>query len=373
LEFDAANNGLNFSAQEFSFRDAREHLYKALTRPTEDDRAHYFGRTFQSVGHIIHHLQDMAQPQHVRNDAHCDLGICALLGQFNPSRYEKFTLANPEAISPHLSANAVTFDRFRDFWTNSSGSGLAQFTNRNFVSAGTNFRMRNGQIVSSSDYANPRPVPSTEAPIGIQQLLADNGLPPARDQGGNLLQGEITFIGSLVDGQLNPRASTLSLFDQDLAKYNATVVYPGVEIVTVDRMFTLNRFNFYAAYPYLIPKAVAYSAGMIDYFFRGKIDLDIEYDEATEGQYVIENKGDEVMKGDFTLYYDAIDGKRYPVAGDSDTTTWRNVTIQPNEKSAPLNAPKTPSDPKPKFSEEYSLVFTGSSDELTPMSQGKNA
>jgi len=63
--------------QEFSLKDAGDYLYRALTLPSLQERKQYFGRTFETLGHIIHHLQDMAQPQHVRNDAHCDQLVCA--------------------------------------------------------------------------------------------------------------------------------------------------------------------------------------------------------------------------------------------------------------------------------------------------------
>ncbi len=43
--------------------------------------------------------------------------------------------------------------------------------------------------------------------------------------------------------------------------------------VTSARIFALNRLNFNAVYPYLIPKAVNYSAGLINYFFRGKLEI----------------------------------------------------------------------------------------------------
>src|SRR3989442_10174937 len=59
--------------QRFSYRDARTLLYNALTSPLGGDRAMSFGLMFQALGHVMHHLQDMAQPQHVRNDQHIEL------------------------------------------------------------------------------------------------------------------------------------------------------------------------------------------------------------------------------------------------------------------------------------------------------------
>lgn len=55
--------------QDYSYKDARHYLYRALTATTEEDRNKYFGLAFQSLGHVAHHVQDMAQPQHTRNDS----------------------------------------------------------------------------------------------------------------------------------------------------------------------------------------------------------------------------------------------------------------------------------------------------------------
>ncbi len=56
--------------QRFSFRSARLKLYHALMEETLTDRQQALGETFEDLGHVIHHIQDMAQPQHVRNDYH---------------------------------------------------------------------------------------------------------------------------------------------------------------------------------------------------------------------------------------------------------------------------------------------------------------
>jgi hypothetical protein len=73
---------INFlvGANHFTYLDARDSFYYALTSNTptaaaalnDTNRRYHWGRTFQALGHITHHLQDMASPQHVRNDAHCD-------------------------------------------------------------------------------------------------------------------------------------------------------------------------------------------------------------------------------------------------------------------------------------------------------------
>ena len=258
----------DFGGQDNSFSDARGYLYKALTLPTKAERDRHFGLTFQTLGHVIHHIQDMAQPQHVRNDAHCDRWYC--IGSLsNPSRYEKYTDINSGNL-PYTGYPSLLFADPRRFWSTGDGRGMAEFSNANFVSAGTNYQLLAGQPAANSEYLLPQPSGFGQ-PTSIGDLLAEEGLTTP-------LTGTVDFVENPIWDRntgiqaTNPRSSTHSIFDADLTAYNATVSYSlfGPR-VTVDRLFTLNRFNFKAAYPQLIPKAVAYGAGMIDYFFRGRI------------------------------------------------------------------------------------------------------
>jgi hypothetical protein len=58
--------------QAYSYRDARESYYQALTSPLPIQRDTAFGITFETLGHVVHLILDMAQPQHVRNDQPLD-------------------------------------------------------------------------------------------------------------------------------------------------------------------------------------------------------------------------------------------------------------------------------------------------------------
>lgn len=331
--------------QASSYRDARQYVYDALTSPAQTDRDKNFGLTFQTLGQVIHHIQDMAQPQHVRNDDHCDRWYCALAGMYNPSLYEKYTDQNRNNL-PYTGYNSAMFPTARQFWTggiNGNGQGMADFTNRNFVSAGTNFTGALAAIVKNPNYPSPD---------GIGAILITRQVTDADLLGANQpLNGEIDFIGTPVMDSYrggasgtNSRTSSYSLFDADLS------------IIGANKTFTLNRFNFDAAHQFLVPRAVGYSAGLIDYFFRGK--LDFVPDTVNAGNYIIKNLGPEAMTGSFTLYYDAVDGKRYPVSGDAMTETWAGRTIAVNGQLDNLSF-TPPTSPAPKNAGEFMLVFKG--------------
>ncbi len=135
--------------QAFSLKDARDYLFKALTATTAADRDKYFGLTFQTLGHVIHHLQDMTQPQHTRNDDHCPKELpCkypgGVVGAYNPSLYESWTNRYREQpfITQHLAPGLYPkgrFDTARRYWHTETrnpgaGQGMAEFTNSNCVS-----------------------------------------------------------------------------------------------------------------------------------------------------------------------------------------------------------------------------------------------
>jgi hypothetical protein len=52
----------------FALPDAERYLYLGLTASREDEREHYLALHFIAFGHVLHLLQDMSSPGHVRND-----------------------------------------------------------------------------------------------------------------------------------------------------------------------------------------------------------------------------------------------------------------------------------------------------------------
>jgi hypothetical protein len=158
-----ANIGGNVN--HFSWQDARQAFYKALTNTAPDIytvnpdtvRKRYWGLTFQALGHIMHHLQDMASPAHVRNDAHCNDPIkCAsLLGStlYRPSVYEYYLDQNFQFIRnlASIATTPIMFGLPREFWnmnttdalattgvptSDTNQAGIAAYSSTNFISAG---------------------------------------------------------------------------------------------------------------------------------------------------------------------------------------------------------------------------------------------
>ena len=127
--------------QEYSYKDNIDNFYLALTSPTQFERHKNWGKVFQVIGQNIHHIQDMAQPQHTRGDDHCSSKLCTLLMIDKPSLYERYTAKNHDSLeeilkdNPYPPLNLAKFPVARAFWDESiesDGYGLAEFTSHNF-------------------------------------------------------------------------------------------------------------------------------------------------------------------------------------------------------------------------------------------------
>ena len=315
----AVASGALTGTNHLSYVSARQAFYKALTRrelgftaeQNNQLRREDWGITFQALGHVVHHLQDMAQPQHVRNDQHCD-GTTVPCGPINnTSGYEKFWQERANTIRS-LAATAtvpILFGLPREFWnvniddqlrtTNapdhmSPQSGLAAYTSTNFVSAGTDFTIeRNGATrthLPAYDFGLPRPAPLPND-VSLATLFADSTA-ATQEQirtkvcGGDLATCKMRFYGSEVDP--TARKSAISYFSQE---YLGAATTP-----TRGRAgyFTQNYWTYADAATKLIPKAVEYSAGLINYFFRGEMEIRLP----EEGVYGIVDHAVTNAKGD---------------------------------------------------------------------------
>ena len=331
-------------AQEYSYKEAMTYFFRALTLRTEQERELNWGKMFQTLGQVIHHVQDMSQPEHVRNDQH--------LTGVDSSWYEKYTNDHKgdSYFTNLMSAGSYpipTFPTAREFWTTTDNRGIANFTNRNFFSKDTNFQYNDGVISASAEYSLPDPTTlfPVSRNISDADLLGTQGqvLCDYLKQNytlDNPATGDcyIDFIRTNVTDNLNPSfsnenpmAASLSIFDDELERYNSSILFEedDGDSVMVDRRPSLNQFNFQAAHNYLIPRAVAYSAGLINHFFRGKIDM---IPNPVGDGWVIQNQSDEEAQGTFTLYYDHVDSadgieKRDAIPG----AVW-NSTIAANSE-----------------------------------------
>lgn len=328
------------SAPQYSYASAVDHFRDALAGATQQERELSWAALFETLGHVIHHIQDMAQPEHVRNDVHVNLSESEDL--FGEGWFELYSnrFEGRSKWQPLLAQAGppVRMARARHFWSAPPGTlplGMADFTSRNFVSKDTNFAYRGGAAVADPIFPLP-PAPDLDAPgvtnkvpltdprLGLAnaKVLCDALRSDPNINGTAEEPCELEFVALPIRGHdgaepaINTEAVSLSLFDQYLRGFgraysHATPDYEGYTVV--DRLFTLNKYNFNSAFKYLIPRAVTYSAGLIDHFFRGRLEFvtsEANGDRVTVYFRNVSPAGEAFGSGQFHLYYESADGTR---------------------------------------------------------------
>ncbi|MGV8073122.1 MAG: hypothetical protein AB2L11_00975 [Syntrophobacteraceae bacterium] len=263
---------------EFSWTAARKSYYSALKTASEDD----WVLTFRILGQVMHLVSDAAVPAHVRNDAHppgdSDLyeawaaanGTMGAAPEFN----SKLNYKNPYPVDPWIMQAAIPsilapvpisglWDR--DVYVpggspSESLVGLAEFTNAYFYSSDT---------LNNGDY----PYPSfSDADL----LSIDWSNPDLVDAADGKIDNKIYMRHTVDESPYRLAAASYWLYDclppGDCWRYT---------------WFLDNKVHEdYASI--LIPRAVGYSAALLDYFFRETIEIA----PGSEGIYAFYNPDD---------------------------------------------------------------------------------
>ena len=297
--------------QNFSWRDGRRAFLQALTAETPARREQELSATFRILGHVMHLVQDMGVPEHTRNDWHAGK-FAPLFPLGTPSLYEAWVDEQLEAYALAGFFGAYSprsFPRRRDYWVTGDGKGLSEFTNRSFVSKATNFtKLDEGATGRDPESGRSYPLPRLELSRRYLEDVAVEDPAP----GGTPIAGVLTFFGNqvfdLTSGEIdeNRRLTTFGLFDADLVARHG------------DPLFTLNRYNVDAAAGFLLRRAVGYSAGLLDHFFRTRLDIDV-LEAGLAGPSVVRIEGvndgpDAMHDGRLLLYADDVSGRRIPAA-----------------------------------------------------------
>jgi len=312
--------GKDYYANLWSWKWTRDAYYDALTVTNPSPRNFYFAQLFRGLGQVIHLVHDLAVPSHVRNDPH----NAPILG-LPYDLYEYYTKGTEVLkMLPYTGYPVVdltVFNSFDAFWKN-DGKGLAEFTNRNFLSRHTNF--------DDPAYQNYNTPVATGEIVRAEIIEVPYLLP---------VQGEVRYMkGEVSDLYLQQlanidRLTAFSYFDYEMKQiYN-------------ERVYSQNNQVFKEYAEFLVPRAVGYSAGLLNYFFRG--DINLEPSKTDPSKFVIKNNSDEDMTGKFEIYYDNSNNERSLLLG------FDVMTVNAHSKSMLITLDEV-SDTK-----TYILVFKG--------------
>jgi len=293
--------------QQYSFRLGQQQLFKALTAATAAERDAATALVLKDVGHVVHHIQDMAQPQHTRNDQHTHP---LPMTHFNPqwAFYEVYTEENNDRIPGIVADNPyvwyVKFPTARKFWYTvgvaGQYAGMADFTANNFTSYGTQYVAQSGNP-SYIGAAPGFPLPNGKNPDGSSRSIKSITETVVGTDGRTRTGSADYIVGTVYDGYINrssieiPLAATSLISDLAAEAPNFTPIY--IE----------NSLVYEGRYKVLLPRAVAFSTGLIDHFFRGRLDIT---QGGTAGTWDITNSGSQDMDGIVNVMAEDASGNR---------------------------------------------------------------
>ena len=343
---------------------------QGLTGATETERNADLAAMFKGLGHQMHLVQDMGVPYHVRNDAHAEDSLFHWYNMGNRNiRYfeywvkKKQDIVNPIADSPKLPT--LNYDKLyskgtapvpvSQLWdadkytegkipTADSAQGLSEYTNGNFFSHDTIFTADR----YSPGHKHYFPYPKMSS-TNLSEYLS-----------GNMLPEEIISEDGEIDSLLHLKKVNHGEKIDNFVSVGYFSKYEKDDWLPEDvftRTFYLDEQCHRAYAEKLVPRAVGYSAALLNYFFRGKMELMPEVsDQGDFLGYVIENKTEEEgMEGTFEIYYDNVDCERIKIwSGD--------LSLGPKDSDTSKSALFEFDHPEPAVAQEpgkYLIVFNG--------------
>jgi len=301
----------------FTYADARENMWRALVGETGNSTPPYTGAaraldsqerfyrwatTFRSLGDVIHLLQDGAQPQHVRNDAHSPFtsgerqayegytnARVVGVGVGSVNAYVREFFAQPQQVTvplvvtgypshPYPAVMFATPVRFFSTRLKTDGPnvlpdnryGLMDYTNRGFFTGGT---LPGG---SGATFLEPPNIDATYTAIA-QPCVAGASLAASVS---NLTCSHLmhtvpdpvapSYVDELphATGQTSPFSAPPLLLESAFKS-----VVPGSGIQRPHNGYSVGLEEFQTMANLTIPRAISYSAGIINYFFRGQLTV----------------------------------------------------------------------------------------------------
>jgi hypothetical protein len=333
----------------YSWHDARSYFYNALTKQSDSVRQQNFADTFRGLGQLMHLVEDLSVPEHTRNELHGlpftyryenwveDNLRIDNISQYTPIYFDPSAIGNIKPLASVPVANLFDTNTYTpnnetspnnpdvtcDVVNGMSKIGLSEYTNANFISPGTAF-------VPGFLYPNWS---------SVMQDPISNTANYLRKLG----KGESAEGGKVGNGE------HLDYFAVSRWGYN---LLPSS--MRQNGLYLRMNNTVYAEYAsHLIPRAVGYASSLLNYFFRGQID--VIPDDAAGSGYVIVNNTDEDMSGKFELFYDNASDQRISVNPDGWTFDIGKKNSGNNKSTNFYFAPP----PGAKEPGKYILVFRG--------------
>jgi len=303
----------------WSWPHARRRFLAALTGATPAEREVALADTFRALGHLTHFIQDATVPAHVRNDMHLWL----------PLGGDRFYPVNSDWYEDHVEellelARAAEDPRFGALLTLPPRRPLRLVLHSEHPQAPAPI----AGLVDTERYTEDGAIPALRAPdaFGIAEVTNANFL--SRDTiftffpSPNLADIGEVFLEARPNGTFRRYAPKItrgtSTVEVSHFVAEAALARPLAAVSTAppaSALWILDNLALEHHARELIPRAIGYSAELLDYFFRGQLAVDLVPDPLDPGvARVVGTNGspEPLFDGILTLHADRVSGERGP-------------------------------------------------------------
>ena len=360
------------SSNQYSWESAKEYYYQALTTGLEE----YYAKTFCALGQVMHLVSDAAVPAHVRNDAHVKKDIFEITIWNDSDEYETWIENNPKKVSS-IEYNWFSVDNniFNNAVPNSSApSPISALWDQNEY-IGTDIPDGANNIIGLAEYTNANFW--TEDTFGEYDYPHPNLNDTNYDENVWLNPEPIDAEDGEIDNRIYFSKTNGDPVEHFMAAgywYYQLYMWNKPEVMHSAAILDETCFEDYAEK--LIPRAIGYSTALLNYFFRGSMDVR-EISIQGDGYWIsgldFEVKNTTVMPdgstvepfgaGDFSLAYRyTIPGETEPVFGlASNIYTVDDLYDPINDDFTPVSVyfPDEGYIPPEAINVSFTLVFKG--------------
>ena len=257
--------------QGWSWQQARRFFHVALTNPDPVTREGAWADTFRALGQVMHLVVDASVPEHTRNDPHPKEGVCRLVGLHCYGNYEYWVSDQ----HPNAARQAAFISTYLASPIGVDPTIVQRSTGDVFAPVPV------ARLIDTDTYTGADPNVTLTAAIGIAEISNANffsedtvdgrypfprvdRLEPLRLQAPKTGRTRAYFRKGQGDGlPVSPALAECVLYFPSHAQ--------GVGQPILDKCVDENVWAETARL--MLPRAVGYARGALDYFFRGRIEV----------------------------------------------------------------------------------------------------
>jgi hypothetical protein len=262
----------------------------------------------------------MGQPQHVRNELHVQFWIINEAAAF----YEIYTR---QFVNPTLESSLQTWPAFsipefnsvKHYWTGGPGAyiGMADVTAKNFITYKSSFSATvanddDGDGVGGTLYVTPSPeFPLPNGTTPTTYALRPELVTLYSLSNGTNVKGYVNYlVGTVRDDFGGNRGNVRLAAETQISRIRSANFAEPRRFGVEDRQVIEDAQSF------LLPRAVAFSAGIINHFFRARVSLS----HSSGTTWTLSNPTKYPMSGTYWIYAeDAAGNRAYTGIGKSAT------------------------------------------------------